>query len=103
MREHRQGRHHPASSKDSRSFLSHGGFYDSFMKTPILSTNYVHRSLGRSALLFVSLLIGCFGPNILAFWFDKLDGVSVEMASVTQFGLENLSGRDCLAGRKHCQ
>jgi uncharacterized coiled-coil protein SlyX len=31
------------------------------MKTTTLSTNYVHRSLGRSALLSVSLLIGCFG------------------------------------------
>jgi hypothetical protein len=38
------------------------------MKTPILSTNYVHRWLGRSALLSVSLLIGCFGllPNARA-------------------------------------
>jgi hypothetical protein len=38
-----------------------GIFYNSFMKTITLSTNYVHRSLGWSALLSVSLLIGCFG------------------------------------------
>ena len=31
------------------------------MKTPTLSTNCIHRSLGRSALLSVSLLIACFG------------------------------------------
>jgi hypothetical protein len=38
-----------------------GIFYNSFMKTTTLSTNYVHRSLGRSALLSVSLLLVCFG------------------------------------------
>jgi Chaperone of endosialidase len=32
------------------------------MKTPTLSTNYIQRSLRRSALLLVSLLIVCFGP-----------------------------------------
>ena len=37
-----------------------GIFYNSFMKTITLPTNYVHRPLGRSALLSVSLLIGCF-------------------------------------------
>src|SRR6266481_1117031 len=31
------------------------------MKTTTLSRNCIHSSLGRSALLFVSLLIGCFG------------------------------------------
>jgi hypothetical protein len=31
------------------------------MNTPTLCTNYIHRSLARSALLFVSLLIGGFG------------------------------------------
>jgi uncharacterized coiled-coil protein SlyX len=31
------------------------------MKTPTLSTNYIHRLLGRSAFLFLSILIGCFG------------------------------------------
>jgi Chaperone of endosialidase len=31
------------------------------MKTTIPSTNYIHRSLGQSALLFASLLIVCFG------------------------------------------
>jgi hypothetical protein len=30
------------------------------MNTPTLCTNYIHRSLARSALLFVSLVIGCF-------------------------------------------
>src|ERR1700704_421107 len=30
------------------------------MKTPTLFTNYIHLSLERSALLFVSLLIICF-------------------------------------------
>jgi len=35
--------------------------YDPFMKTPTLSTFYIHSSLGRSALLLVSVLIGCFG------------------------------------------
>jgi hypothetical protein len=34
--------------------------YDSFMKTTILSTNCVQRSLVRSALLFMPFLIGCF-------------------------------------------
>jgi hypothetical protein len=37
---------------------SGGISYDSFMKTPTLSTNSVHRSLGRSALL--SFLVACF-------------------------------------------
>jgi hypothetical protein len=31
------------------------------MKTPTQFTNCIHRSLGRSALLCVSLLLGCFG------------------------------------------
>ena len=35
--------------------------YDSFMKTTTLSTNSRHRPLGRSGLLSISLLIGCFG------------------------------------------
>jgi hypothetical protein len=35
--------------------------YDLFMKTSTLSTNCVHPALARSALLFVSLLIACFG------------------------------------------
>lgn len=39
---------------------SRGTVYDSFMKRTVLFTNCVHRSLGRSALLVVSLLIGCF-------------------------------------------
>ena len=30
------------------------------MKIPSLSTNYIHRSLGRSAVLFVLLLLACF-------------------------------------------
>jgi hypothetical protein len=34
--------------------------YDASMKTPTVSTNCVHRSLGRSALLFVSFLLACF-------------------------------------------
>src|SRR4029077_9391412 len=39
--------------------------YDLFMKTSTLSTNCVQPALARSALLLVSLLIGCFGllPN----------------------------------------
>ena len=45
-----------------------GIFYNSFMKTTTLSTNSRHRSLGRSALLSVSLLISCFGllPRVQA-------------------------------------
>ena len=39
---------------------SRGIAYDSLMKSTILFTNCVHRSLGRSAWLFVSLLIGCY-------------------------------------------
>jgi hypothetical protein len=31
------------------------------MKTPTQFTNCIHRSLGRSVLLCVSLLLGCFG------------------------------------------
>src|SRR5882762_5182833 len=38
---------------------SRGISYDSYMKTTTLSTNCTHRSLRRSALLFVSLLIVC--------------------------------------------
>jgi Chaperone of endosialidase len=36
------------------------------MKTTILSTNCIHRPLGPSALLFVSLLIGCFAISPMA-------------------------------------
>jgi len=39
---------------------SRGTVYDTFMKTPTLPPNYIQRSLGRPALLLVSLLIGFF-------------------------------------------
>jgi hypothetical protein len=50
------------STRELRFRLARSGgiSYDSFMNTPTLCTNYIHRSLARSALLFVSLLIGCF-------------------------------------------
>jgi hypothetical protein len=40
--------------------------YDSFMKTTTRSTNCIHCSLRWSALLFVSLLIGCFAISPMA-------------------------------------
>src|SRR5215470_48901 len=36
------------------------------MKSKIPHTNWVHRSHGRSALLFVSFLIGCFAISPMA-------------------------------------
>jgi len=55
-------------SPERRFHLAKSGgiSYDSFMNTTTLSTNYIHRSLGWSALL--SLLISCFEllPNAQA-------------------------------------
>jgi hypothetical protein len=45
---------------------SGGILYDSFMKITTLSTNCIHRLLGRSVLLLVSLLIAYFAISPMA-------------------------------------